>query len=173
MTRPKAEIVIVSDRGASGVREDRTAPRLAAVLIEAGMEPSLPPTIVPDERERIAAALIAACRRAPLVLTSGGTGVAPRDVTPDATRDVIDREVPGLGEAMRAASREKVPTADLSRALAGIRGATWIVNLPGSPKGAEECLRAVLPALRHGLEILAGAVRDCQDHLGSAERPAP
>ena len=100
------------------------------------------------------------------MLTSGGTGIGPRDVTPEATRAVVEHEIPGLGEAMRAASRATVPTADLSRATAGSLGASLVVNLPGSPKGAAECLAAVLPALLHGLRLRAGAVADCAADLG-------
>lgn len=161
----RAVIVIVSDRGFSGERPDATAPALEAELAARGITAERPPTIVPDDRSAIAEALRAACRRAELVVTSGGTGLAPRDVTPEATRDVIERELPGFGEAMRAASRAKTPFADLSRAIAGSAGSTLVVNLPGSPKGAVECLLAVLPAIPHAVRTLRGAVRDCRDEL--------
>jgi molybdenum cofactor synthesis domain-containing protein len=114
--------------------------------------------IVPDDRAAIEAALVRLADevRCDLVLTTGGTGVAPRDVTPEATAAVCDRLVPGLGEAMRAASLAKTPMAMISRATAGLRGATLIVNLPGSPKGARECLEAVLPAIPHAVRLAKG-----------------
>lgn len=161
----RAVIVIVSDRGFTGERPDATAPRLVAALATKGIVAEDVPTIVPDDRSAIVDAIRMACRRAELVVTSGGTGLSPRDVTPDATREVIERELPGFGEAMRAVSRTKTPFADLSRAIAGSVGASLVVNLPGSPKGAVECIEAVLPAIPHALKSLAGAVGDCQSEL--------
>jgi len=157
-------LLLASDRVSRGERSDATADLLRPVLQAAGHE-LLEVHAVPDERIALAAALREACTRADLVLTSGGTGIGPRDVTPEATREILDREIPGLGEAMRAVSLAKVPTAALSRALAGTAGRALVVNLPGSPKGAAECLSAVLPALGHGLKVLAGGVKDCQDDL--------
>ena len=132
----RAWLILASDRVSRGERADQTEARVRAVLEPAGF--SLEGVqAVPDELAALTEALRGACGRAELVLTSGGTGLAPRDVTPEATRAVIEREVPGLGEAMRAASGGAVPTAPLSRALAGTWGRALIVNLPGSPGGAE------------------------------------
>ena len=158
----RARIITVSDRCFAGEREDLSGPALAEALERAGYE-LLPPVLVPDEQPRIEAALIAACEAdAALVLTTGGTGFAPRDVTPEATLAVCEKLVPGIPEAMRAASLQITPRAMLSRAAAGIRGRTLIVNLPGSPKAALENLAPVLPALAHGLKMLrAEGPQDC------------
>jgi molybdopterin adenylyltransferase len=164
---PRCILLLASDRVSRGERQDATAAQLAPVLAGVGLALD-EVRAVPDERAALAAALREACAIAELVLTSGGTGIGPRDVTPEATRDVIEREIPGLGEAMRAASLAKVPTAALSRATAGTVGGTLVVNLPGSPKGAAECLATVLPAVLHGMKLLAGAVKDCQQELGRA-----
>jgi molybdenum cofactor synthesis domain-containing protein len=116
--------------------------------------------LIEDERARIAGAIREAAAEADVVLTSGGTGIAPRDVTPEATRDVVEKELPGFGEAMRAASRAATPFADLSRATAGVAGRALVVNLPGSPKGARECLAVVLPMLQHAVRVLSNAASD-------------
>ena len=149
-----AIIITVSDRCFRGEREDLSGPALAERLREAGFT-LLPPVLVPDEQPQIEAALLAACAAdAALVLTTGGTGFAPRDLTPEATMAVIEKQVPGIPEAMRAASMQITPRGMLSRSAAGIRGRSLIVNLPGSPKAALENLEPVLPALLHGLEML-------------------
>lgn len=159
-------LVLASDRVSRGERADATAAGIREVLASVGL--SLESVVaVPDDEAALIDALNEAVARCALVLTSGGTGLSPRDVTPEATRRVIEREVPGLGEAMRAASRGTVPTADLSRGLAGTVGGSLVINLPGSPAGARECLEAVLPAIQHGLRVLEGVVKDCADDLAS------
>ena len=156
------KIITVSDRCAAGEREDLSGPALAAQLRAEGWE-LLPPALVPDEKKRIMQALIDAADRedAALVLTTGGTGFAPRDVTPEATLAVCEKQVPGIGEAMRAASMQITPRGMLSRAQAGIRGRTLIVNLPGSPKAALENLAPVLGPIGHGLKMLREGPADC------------
>lgn len=156
---PRIGILTVSDRAAAGIYEDRGGPAVRAVLDAALDGPWVAITrIVADELEDIRGALVTLVDTdgCALVLTTGGTGPALRDVTPEATRAVCDRELPGFGEAMRAASRASVPTAILSRQTAGVRGAALIVNLPGSPRGAAECLEAVLAAAVHGVAVVGG-----------------
>ena len=157
-----ALVITVSDRCFAGEREDLSGPALEAYLREQGFS-LLPPILVPDEKEQIEVALMAGCEAdAALVLTTGGTGFAPRDVTPEATMAVCEKPVPGIPEAMRAASLRITPRAMLSRAAAGIRGRTLILNLPGSPRAALENLEPVLPAVEHGLKMLrAEGPQDC------------
>lgn len=157
-----AAVVTVSDRAAGGQRPDAAGPLVASLLEEAGYR-VLKTVLVPDERPEIEAALTDLADRtgAALVVTTGGTGFSPRDVTPEATLAVCGRMVPGIPEAMRAASLAITPRAMLSRAAAGIRGGTLIINLPGSPKAAKENLEAVLPAVEHGLKMLLGGPADC------------
>lgn len=156
MSRPaRAVVVTVSTRAAAGVYADEAGPAVAAVLAEAGFAVE-DPVVVPDGRAEVAGVLVAACERADLVVTSGGTGLHPRDLTPEATRDVLDREAPGFAEAMRAASLAVTPMGMLSRGVSGLRGSTLVLNLPGSPKGAVENLRAVLGVLPHALDQIRG-----------------
>ncbi|MBU1275579.1 MAG: MogA/MoaB family molybdenum cofactor biosynthesis protein, partial [Proteobacteria bacterium] len=158
----QAAILTISDKAAQGRREDLAGPALREALAPWGIETVLSET-VPDEPDQIMAALkrYADELRLPLVLTSGGTGLSPRDNTPEATARVIERPVPGLAEAMRAEGLKHTAHAMLSRGLAGVRGATLIINLPGSPRGALENLQAVLPALPHALDKLCGDSKDC------------
>ena len=157
----QAAVMTVSDRSYRGARPDAAGPEVRAVLERAGYQ-MLASVLVPDEREIIAGELcrLADAEGAALIVTTGGTGFAPRDVTPEATLSVCERMAPGLAEAMRAQSLLVTPHAMLSRAVAGIRGRTLIVNLPGSPKAAVENLAVVLPALAHALALLAGEQPD-------------
>jgi molybdopterin adenylyltransferase len=158
----RAVIITVSDRGACGKRADTSGPEIARMLEAAGME-IIGRRMIPDEKGMIRQMLLEWCDRgdADLILTTGGTGVSPRDVTPDATRMVIDREIPGMAEAMRRQSAAVTPHAMISRALAGIRGRTLIINLPGSPKGARENLSVLIPALTHAIEKIKGDESEC------------
>ena len=149
-----AAVVTVSDGVVAGVREDRSGAVLEELLTADGF--AVERVTVPDERDRIAAAIRALASRCAVVLTTGGTGVAPRDVTPEATRDVLEREAPGIAEAIRAASFAVTPHALLSRGLAGVVGTALVVNLPGSPGGARDGFAVVRPALGHAVELLAG-----------------
>lgn len=147
-------VITVSDRSAAGEREDLSGPAAAEILAEAGFHISSQ-HIVPDEQKDIEE-LLRRCvhEDVALVVTTGGTGFAPRDVTPEATRAVIERHAEGLAEAMRTASLAKTKFALLSRAVCGIAGRTLILNLPGSPKAVRECLDVVLPVIPHGLKLL-------------------
>ena len=155
-------ILTVSDKGAAGEREDVSGSEIARLVEAEGWEVARR-DVVPDEEMPIKLKLIEYSdhEALDLVLTTGGTGLSPRDITPDVTRQLLTREAPGLAEAMRAASLAITPHAMLSRAVSGIRGRTLIVNLPGSPRGARENLEVILPALPHGLEKLRGDTGDC------------
>jgi molybdopterin adenylyltransferase len=157
-----AGVITLSDKGSKGERVDLSGPEVIRMLKEIGIE-TTGYEIVPDEADVIEKKLIEFVdeRRFDLVVTTGGTGVSPRDVTPDATLKVIDREIPGMAEAMRRESMLKTPHAMISRAVAGIRKTTLIINLPGSPKGVRENLAVILPALKHAIEKIKGDPTDC------------
>jgi molybdenum cofactor synthesis domain-containing protein len=150
-------VLTISDRCSAGQMRDTAGPAVAASLRGAWPRAEIDTALLPDDEDAIAAALEEFERKgAALVLTVGGTGLGPRDRTPEATLRVIDREAPGLADAMRTRGAERNVFAWLSRGVAGLRGTTLIVNLPGSERGAEESLEAILPLLRHGLEVVAG-----------------
>ena len=157
-----AAVVTVSDKGHAGIREDASGPALRGLLEELGAEVA-PIHVVPDEQDQIEALLVrlADGDDVDLVLTTGGTGLAPRDRTPEATRAVVERLAPGFGEAMRAASMAITPRAMLSRATAGVRGRTLIINMPGSPKACREHFAVIAPCLEHAVETLIGGAYEC------------
>ncbi len=169
-------VVTVSDRASAGLYEDKGGPGIEAALAAILATPWRPVRrLVPDERPLIEAALreladVAGCS---LILTTGGTGPAPRDVTPEATGAVCEREMPGFGELMRAASLREVPTAILSRQLAGIRGRSLIVNLPGKPSAIRTCLDAVFPAIPYCLDLIGGDRLETDPAVCKAFRPKP
>lgn len=151
-------VLTVSDRCSRGLATDTAGPAVVACLRHQWPEAEIAHTLVPDEVDQITGLLRGwISEHAALILTVGGTGLSPRDRTPEATRIVLEREAPGLAEAMRARGAEQNPMAWLSRGIAGLAGNTLIVNLPGSRRGAEESLTAILPLIRHGLEIVAGS----------------
>ena len=158
----KAGIITVSDKGAVGEREDTSSLEIRKLLESIEID-VVRYVIIPDEQEMISEELIDFSDNAKLdlIITTGGTGVSPRDVTPDATLKVIHREIPGMAEAMRAESLKKTPHAMISRAVCGIRGRSLIINLPGSPKSVRENLGVVLPSLRHAIEKIKGDPSDC------------
>ena len=149
-------MITVSDGVSAGQREDVSGPALVRLLTAADFEVS-GPEVLPDSKQRIGDAIVAAASGgADFVVTTGGTGLGPRDVTPQATSGVIEFEVPGLGETMRRAGAASTPMAALSRSMAGVRGSTLVVNVPGSMKGATESLEAILPVLPHAIRLLHG-----------------
>ena len=151
-----AHVITVSDRVSAGTMSDGSGPALVAALKQAGFSVS-GPEVVPDSRERISGAIVAAASGgADVIVTTGGTGLGPRDVTPQATAALIDFEVPGIGEEMRRVGAATTPLAALSRAMAGVRGGTLIINVPGSVKGATESLAAAMPLLAHAVQLLRG-----------------
>jgi len=164
MGQIRAAILTVSDKAARGEREDRSGPALQSWLAEHSVT-IVSMKILSDDPEAIAAQLTewADSGASDLILTAGGTGVSPRDRTPEATRRILDFVIPGLGEAMRAESLKKTARASLSRAIAGVRSQTLIINLPGSPQGAIENLAAIWPAIAHAVDKIHGDLGDCAE----------
>jgi molybdenum cofactor synthesis domain-containing protein len=160
-----AMVITASDRSAAGEREDSSGARVAARLEALGF--GVERRVVPDDQPTIERAIVEATAQHAVVITTGGTGLTPRDVTPQATHAVIDYDIPGLAEAMRAEGRLHTPMASLSRGVVGVRGRSLVINLPGSPSGAIESLAAIEPVLDHALETLAGPF----DHAAARATP--
>ena len=160
-------IVCVSDRCSQGVCQDKSGPLIKELVLPLGKTAEY--ILVPDEKEKIEEALVYLCDdvKADIVLTTGGTGFAPRDITPEATKAIIEREAPGIAEAIRMKSLQITPKAMLSRAVSGIRGKSLIVNLPGSPKAVRESLEFILPVLPHAVEVLSGDTQSCGGNYDS------
>jgi len=156
----KAAVLTLSDKGSKGLREDTSGPAIEKMLKKIDAE-VVSYDILPDEKAMIKKKLISLCRKADLILTTGGTGLSPRDVPPGATREVIEQEIPGIAEVMRCEGLKKTPYSMLSRAVAGVRNRTLIINLPGSPKAVMENLAAVIKALPHAIEKIQGSEADC------------
>ncbi len=158
----KVGILTISDKGSKGEREDKSGKVIAEITSRLNAQ-IIEYKIVPDEKEVIIDNLknLVDNSGCELVLTTGGTGLSIRDVTPEATKEVIEKEIPGFGEIMRTIGFKSTPHALLSRAIAGIRKQSLIINLPGSPKGVKECLELILPAIPHGIEVLKGKVGEC------------
>ncbi len=163
-----AAILTISDTRSAGSRADTTTQMMAEILTEAGFEIA-ETRLVPDDFDDIAAAISELAKRAELVITSGGTGLAPRDVTPEATRSVIDREAPGIAEAMRAETAKIQPLSYLSRAVAGQLGTTLVINLPGNPKAVRECFDVLLPMLPHAIKTSTGGGESAHRAMGHAD----
>lgn len=155
----KIAIITVSDKGSKGEREDLSGKVIEDMI--SSWADIVSYKIVPDEKEIIKQSILEATQKADLILTNGGTGLHPRDVTPDATREVIEKEVPGIAEAIRWEGYKKTKTAILSRAVAGIRGKTLIINLPGSPKAVRESLEVIIDALPHAIDKIKGDPSEC------------
>lgn len=153
-------VLTLSDKGSKGKREDTSGPAISK-LVKKIKGKVVSYEILPDEKALIKEKLLSLCDKVDLILTTGGTGLSPRDVTPEATLEVITREIPGIAEAMRFKSLKKTPCAMISRAVAGVRGRTLIINLPGSLKGAKENLEVILPALPHAVEKIKGSKKEC------------
>ena len=155
-----AAILTLGDKGSKGEREDLAGPLIREMISGIGVTVGYY-EVIPDEKDLLKEKLIAYSKKVDLVLTTGGTGLSPRDVTPEATLEVIDKEVPGIAEAMRSAGLKKTNRAMLSRAIAGVRGNTLIINLPGSPKAVKEGLEAVMEVIPHAIEKIKGSTAEC------------
>ncbi len=155
----RVAVLTLSDKGSRGERQDKSGPMIADMLRKWGEVKYY--DVLPDEKDLIRNKLLEYVNKVDLVLTTGGTGLSPRDVTPEATLSVIEREIPGIAEAMRMESLKKTRTAMLSRAVAGVCGQTLIINLPGSPKAVRENLEAIIEALPHAIEKIKGSQKDC------------
>lgn len=162
----RVAVLTLSDKGSKGEREDLAGPLIKDMIgsMDAIVEYY---EVLPDEKDLIKDKLMDYSKKVDLVLTTGGTGLSPRDVTPEATLEVIDKEVPGIAETMRAAGMEKTKRAMLSRAVAGCRGTCLIINMPGSPKAVKEGLEAIMDVIPHAIEKIRGGTEDCADQGGT------
>lgn len=156
----KVAVLTLSDKGSKGKREDKSGPLIGKIIKKINGK-IINYDILPDKKNLIKRKLLSLCNKADLILTTGGTGLSPRDITPEATLEVIKREIPGIAEAMRSKGIKKTPYAMISRAVAGVRGKTLIINLPGSPRAVKENLEVILPALSHAVEKIKGSKKEC------------